>query len=236
MNYIILNDKKNTEIKGLMICTLPPISKPAKKVNQEEIDGVDGDIITEIGYKAYDKEFQIGLTYNYYIDEVIEYFNSEGKITFSNEPDKYYTYKIIEQIDFEKLLRFKTATIKMHIQPFKLSNEESEKTFEISTEEEVSIINKGNVFSKPTITIYGTGTINLGLNSQHIFVIELGENEPEITIDCDKMEAYNEQTQVLKNRLVTGNYDNFKLPRGRNTITFTGAVTKIVIKNYSRWI
>lgn len=121
MNYIILNNKNSTEIKGLLISTLPPISKPSKRYNQEEIDGRDGDLITELGYKAYDKEFQIGLTYNYDVDEVISYFDSKGTVTFSNEPDKYYNYEIIEQIDFEKLIRFKTATIKMHVQPFKYS-------------------------------------------------------------------------------------------------------------------
>ena len=77
MNYIILNNKNSTEIKGLLISTLPPISKPSKRYNQEEIDGRDGDLITELGYKAYDKEFQIGLTYNYDVDEVISYFDSK---------------------------------------------------------------------------------------------------------------------------------------------------------------
>lgn len=125
MNYIILNNKKSTEIKGLMICNLPPITKPKKRVIQEEIDGRDGDIITELGYSAYDKEFDIGLTYNYDVDEVISYFNSKGLVTFSNEPNKYYVYEIIEQIDFERLIRFKTAKVKMHVQPFKyLVNEE----------------------------------------------------------------------------------------------------------------
>ena len=164
MNYIILNDKKSTELKGLMICSLPPISKPAKRVIIEEIDGVDGDIITEVGYKAYDKEIQIGLTHGYDIDEIIEYFNTEGVVTFSNEIDKYYAYKIVEQIDFEKLIRFKTATVKFHVQPFKFSNKEVDRVFEITDEKEISIVNRGNVYSKPIITIYGTGTINLSVN------------------------------------------------------------------------
>jgi predicted phage tail component-like protein len=235
MNYIILNDKKSTEIVGLMICNLPPISKPAKKVYIEEIDGVDGDIITELGYMPYDKEFQIGLTYNYDIDEVIEYFNSEGKVVFSNEPERYYRYKIIEQIDFEKLLRYKTATVKMHIQPFKFCNELCEKTFEITTQKEVEVNNGGNVFSKPTITLFGTGIINLSLNGNETFIIDLS-NEEQITIDTERMEAYNQETQILKNRLITGNYDNFYLQRGRDTIGFTGTVTKIIIDKFSRWI
>lgn len=121
MAYIILNDKKSTMINGLVISTLPPITKPAKRTIIDEIDGRDGNIIQEVGYSAYTKEFEIGLVNSWDIDEIIEYFNSEGTVTFSNEPDKYYNYKITDQIDFTKLGIFRTATIKMWVQPFKYS-------------------------------------------------------------------------------------------------------------------
>ena len=90
--YIIINGVNSRSIKGLLISELPPISKPAIRVQQEEIDGRDGDIITTLGYAAYDKVVTIGLTYEYDIDDIIEFFNTSGKIVFSNEPDKYYFY------------------------------------------------------------------------------------------------------------------------------------------------
>lgn len=121
MAYIILNGKKSTMINGLVISTLPPITKPAKRTIIDEIDGRDGSIVQEVGYSAYIKEFEIGLVDNWDIDEIIEYFNSKGTVTFSNEPDKYYNYNITDQIDFEKLGIFRTATIKMLVQPFKYS-------------------------------------------------------------------------------------------------------------------
>lgn len=121
MNSIILNGNSSTEIQGLLIQSLPPISKPKIRTKVEEIDGRDGDIITKLGYSAYDKEFSIGLYGNFNINEVIAFFDSEGEVIFSNEPDKYYRYEIIEQIDFDRLLRFRTAKVKMHVQPFKYS-------------------------------------------------------------------------------------------------------------------
>lgn len=119
MNYIILNGVKSTAVRGLLIQSLPPITKPQIRTSVEEIDGRDGDIVTKLGYSAYDKELTIGLYGDYNVDDAIEYFDSEGDVVFSNEPDKYYKYQIIEQIDFERLIRFKTATVKMHVQPFK---------------------------------------------------------------------------------------------------------------------
>lgn len=121
MNYVILNEKKSTLIKGLLIQSLPPITKPNIRTSINTIDGRDGDIVTKLGYEAYDKPMSIGLFGDFNIDEVIDYFNSEGTVIFSNEPDKFYRYQIIEQIDFEKLVNFRTATVTFHVQPFKLS-------------------------------------------------------------------------------------------------------------------
>ena len=121
MNYVILNGVKSTTIKGLLIQSLPPISKPLMRSSIEEIDGRDGDIVTKLGYSAYDKQMSIGLFGDYNVDEVIQFFDSEGTVIFSNEPDKFYNYQILEQIDLERLINFKTATVTFHVQPFKWS-------------------------------------------------------------------------------------------------------------------
>ena len=125
MNYFIFKDIDSRSIEGLIVQELPPISKPAKKADKIEIDGRNGDIIEEKGYQAYDKTISIGLTKNYNINQIISWLNGTGKLTMSNEPNKYYNANIIEQIDFERLVRFKTAKIKFHCQPFKhKANEE----------------------------------------------------------------------------------------------------------------
>lgn len=358
MSYIILNGVKSTDIRGLLIQSLPPISKPLIRTQIEEIDGRDGDIVTKLGYAAYDKTMEIGLHGDFDIDQVIKYFDSQGIVTFSNEPDKYYYYQIIEQIDFEKLFRFKTASVVFHVQPFKYStvdqkftydnqfisfndytetkngitlsavggvisvsgtgsdatefympidkavldvgsytlravvqgtgasacsirlidvdqsnansfgetyltldddvciltaNLSAEKSFDnlwfsitagTATDFSVSVIvyensieytitNMGNTVSRPKITIYGSGTINLSLNGNQIFVINLNENDW-ITIDSAQMNAY--QNGILRNRIVTGDYDNLVLPMGKSTFSFTGIVTGFEIEDFSRWI
>lgn len=363
-NTIELNGVSSATIKGLLIQSLPPITKPLMRTTVEEIDGRDGDIITDLGFAAYDKQISIGLYGDFEIDDVIEYFNGQGTVTFSNEPDKYYYYQIINQIDFERLVRFRTATVTLHVQPFKFSTSEVEKSFDfvenllsipdytnannnvtvkvtgdtisfegtataatefyvpisaltlnpgsytltatasglgstacsirligsapsnsdsfggryatltdgtvtiqdtLETAKEygylwfyvnagvdiyftltvslqnnatpsVNIRNNGNYYSRPTMTISGSGTVNLSLNGQQLFVIYFNDNYPQITIDTTAMEAYQDTPDNLANRYVDGDYNNFRLNPGPNTITWTGNVSQLKINNYSRWI
>lgn len=121
MNYCVLNGVRSDTVRGLLIQELPPVSKPLMRTEIQQIDGRDGDIVTKLGYSAYDKRMRIGLHGDFDIDDVIAYFDSEGTVTFSNEPGKYYVYQIIEQIDFERLLRFREADVTFHVQPYKYS-------------------------------------------------------------------------------------------------------------------
>ena len=130
---ITLNGINSNTIEGLLIQKLPPISKPLMRTQIEEIDGRDGDVITKLGFSAYNKEITIGLYGDFDINQIIQYFTSQGTVVFSNEPDKYYYYQIIDQIDFERLIRYRTATVTMHCQPFKYSTTEGTQVFDNSS-------------------------------------------------------------------------------------------------------
>lgn len=161
-DYIILNGKPSTEIKGLLIQSLPPVSKPLLRTEIEEIDGRNGSIITPLGYSAYNKELTIGLYGDFDIDEVIGYFNTSGTVTFSNEADKYYHYQISEQINFDKLIRFRTAKVIFYVQPFKFSLAETERTFEfdVTGKKGASITLETTGTALTEIQIYGSSQQN----------------------------------------------------------------------------
>lgn len=193
--YIILNGTDSRSISGLLISSLPPISKPQVRTQIETVDGRDGDIVTPLGFSAYDKVINIGLTYNYDVDEIIEFFNSEGIVTFSNEPDKYYRYAIYEQIDFEKLIRFKTAEVTLHVQPFKFSTTEEPELFDVVSGQAIAVTNEGNTDSRPNLTIIGSGDIDVSLNGSQILSIEL-EDDQAVIIDSEDMNAYAAQSAI----------------------------------------
>lgn len=355
VNYIELNGEKSTDIKGLIIQSLPPISKPKMRTSTETIDGRDGDIVTRLGYAAYNKEVSVGLHGDFDIDDAIAFFDSDGEVVFGNEPDKYYRYQIIDQIDFERLIRFRTAKVKMHVQPFKY--DAVDRTFDIVNQflhvedstasmfgitvtssdgiirvsgkaasdvdievpiesmslsgsytltasasgsaagcalrlidgspsddrsfggsymelksdgdstmtaaadseydalwldinagtsvdftlsvtmssdsfNKIALTNRGNVASRPTVTVYGSGNVELAINAVTVlsFSIEGGS----ITIDAEEMNAYH--GDALMNRHVTGDYADLRLNVGENVISWRGDVTAIRVEDFSRWL
>lgn len=233
---LIINGVSSQSITGLLITELAPISKPPVRVLTEVIDGKDGDNSTKLGYGAYDKPVKIALAGNYDVDEVIKYFDSEGVVTFSNEPDKYYNFAIYEQIDLERLLRFKTAEVLFHVQPFKFSTLESELVFTISSNPAtVKVFNSGNKNSKPNLTFTGSGNVTVKLNNYNILALALGDTSQTIIIDLEKMNAYGLNGTLL-NRLVTGDYDKIEFKQGNNNLTVTGSITSVKVNKYSRWI
>lgn len=357
ISYIELNGEKSTNVKGLIIQSLPPITKPKMRTSKEEIDGRDGDIVTKLGYAAYDKEVSIGLHGDFDVDDAIAFLDSEGEVVFSNEPDKYYRYQILDQIDFNRLVRFRTANVKMHVQPFKY--DAVDRTFDIVNQfmhvkdstasrfgitatssggsirvsgratsdvdievpiesmslsgsytlaasasgraagcalrliagfpsddrsfggsymelksngdstitaaadsnaaydalwldikagtsvdftlsatmasnsfNQIALTNRGNVVSRPTVTVYGSGNVELAINA--ITVLSFSIDDGYITIDADEMNAYHGDT--LMNRRVTGDYSDLALKVGENAISWRGNVTEIKVEDFSRWV
>lgn len=232
MAEIIWKNKSSKEIEGLIITETPPISKPKMKVNKIEIDGRDGDIIEKLGYESYTKNIGIGLTKNFDIDEVIKYFTGDGELIISDEPNKVYIASIYDDVDYEKLLTMRKATIKFYVQPFKYLKSESIVEQTITTQTSINVENVGLEISKPIITLEGTGTIEISINNKTIFKYTFPDNETKVLIDSIEEEAYLEG--VYKNRNMLGEFP--KLQVGENIITWTGTITKIKIEPKSRWL
>lgn len=229
MNSIIWKNKNSSEIHGLLICELPPISVPKIRRSIIEIEGRDGDIVENLGYESYTKTLSIALTKNYDVNEIINFFTGAGKLVLSNEPDKYYNAQIIDGIDFNRLINFKTAKVKFYVQPYKFKlNEEK-----FTGTNELTVTNAGYIDSLPKITIVGSGNIDFKLNNTTIFSLELGTETETIVIDSTLEEAYGIDG-VLKNNKMIGDFP--KLISGNNTITVDGTVTSLEVEPNSRWL
>lgn len=231
--WLLINDKPSYGVDGLIIVSLPPITKPAMRYNSEEIDGRDGDIITTLGYQAYDKTLSIGLHGDFDIDKVVEFFSTSGTVTFSSEPDKIYRFQQLDAIDFERLVRFRTADVKFHVQPFKTSRLQRPKVF-AGSEAQAVVVNAGNVTAAPKLTIKANGNVGLYLDGKQILSVTQSGGYT-LVIDVAALEASTPEG-LLMNRAITGDYQRLTLSPGKHTIKWSGAVSSLTIEDYSRWI
>lgn len=229
MNYIIFNGVDSREIEGLIISELPPITKPEMRKEETVIKGKDGSIYEALGYSPYEKPVLIGLRGNFNIDEVIKYFNGEGEIVFSNEPDKVYAASVFGRIDYTRLLRYRQATIPFIVQPYK--RKLGEVAAKITTMP-ATAFNAGLEESRPLITLVGSGVVSISVNGAYVFEYTFPEGETEVVIDSEKEDAYLED--VLKNRNMNGEFP--VLQPGINNIEWTGDVQSIEILPRSRWL
>lgn len=131
-------------------------------------------------------------------------------------------------------MNFKTASVKFHTQPYKYLVNEKTSSFNISEGvTQVEVNNVGLEPSKPIITLYGTGTVEIKINALGKFQVDIG-NEGHLTVDSMLEECYKDTTLTLKNRAMGGEFPI--LSAGKNVITWTGNLTKIEIKPMSRWL
>lgn len=226
---VIINGVSSETLNGVQVLELPPITKPKMRNTVDTIDGRAGDIVTKLGYEAYNKRINILLHDNYVLDDVIEFFNQSGEIIFSNEPGMIYKFQVLESIDFERAVKFKRADVTFHVQPYKLSASEQPLEYTVSP---AIITNAGTVTSAPTFVIEGAGTVEILVDGMGELSIDMTDGS--IVIDSDAMEA--SIAGVLKNRRVTGSYKNLWLSPGQHTISWDGIVASMTISNYSRWI
>lgn len=223
MSYFIFNDISSENFKNLIIENLPPIVKPPKRYELQEVDGSSKIGINILGYKAYEKSIPLGFT-SPDIYEAMDWLDGKGRLILSNEPDKYYDAFILEQIDYERVLRFRKATATFLVQPYKHATGEEESESRI-------LINQGNTECLPLMTIYGSGSVGILVNNVKQCDIVI---DGYVTIDGEEEEAYKGDLSNRRNRVMIGKFPTFK--PGVNTITLTGSVTNVKTLVRSRWL
>lgn len=227
-NWFSFNGINSFEFKSLVVNELPAISRATQKVTQYEVDGRDGTLNVLSGkYEPVVKSIKCGLKNLSELDDITAWLNGSGKVTFSNQPDRFFDAIIINQIDFERVARqCRSFIIQLECQPFgySLDNEEA-----LELTAPTTILNSGNTTSQPTITVYGKGDCTLTVNGE---VITLTGIEDKITIDSSLMICHKDGIRV--GRKMKGYFP--ELNTGENTISWTGNVSKVEIVTNSKYL
>lgn len=231
MFSFIFQGKDSYEDYGIEIYDRPVNPLPERNVDFIEVPGRDGSLTQD--HKTYKN---ITIPINCFLrnkDNYQEQFklikqwlsSGEGDLIFSDEPNLKYTALCVNRIDFtQPYINFGEFPIIFECNPYKRSMDNNK----------ITITNGGTIFnpgasSKPIIKVYGTGNIDLTVNSN---VVHLTNIVDYVTIDSELVDCYKDA--VLFNNNMLGEFP--ELVPGANTISWTGTVTKIEITPNWRWL
>ena len=175
---------KNSDAAGLWISKLPKIVIPAKRVTNVTIPGRAGDLTLEDGedvYDSYKKEITIQCINDVVTPSLLEWFRGESDLIISNESNFAYQARIDGQVEFARLGNdLRQAVIPFVVQPFKKARDESQ--YRMSISGTTSVINCGQIKSRPKITLTGTGSLTISCgNTQMGF----SHRPSSLLVDCD---------------------------------------------------
>lgn len=214
---------------GIVVEKMPSIVIPSNTFN--DIDIPDAEVKTSVPGRlegfTYAFECRLNEVNPAKYREIAKWLkNEEGndKLIRSDEDDKYYKAKVINNIPFEKVIKKYTRFIvHFECEPYAYSN----------VEEVVTLTNKSNILlnpgvyeSRPYLKIYGNGQLKIKINDIEITLNSVTEY---IEIDSEIFECFKDNE--LTNEKMYGQYPTLKV--GNNTIELVTNATKIEI--IPRW-
>lgn len=227
---VIINNQ-NTKNLGFALVGRPSIASAEKKYETTEVEGRDGSLTRFLGYD--DLKFSLNFNILFQSDikqklrEIKGVLASADTLSFDDSPNFYYKIKQAQISETESVIKASGVfNVDFVAEPF-----EYQKTSSTAyTTKPISLTNQTTTTALPLIKITGTGTVVLSVNGTGITLTGLTSS---IVLDSELQEAYTGLTTNMNSNM-NGNFP--VLRTGNNTITWTGAVTKVEIDPKWRWI
>lgn len=232
--YIIWRGVRSDAMK-VLVNEYPPIIRAKERVATLTVPGRPGTLTLTEGDEAYEPTLRPAvctLLPGADIEAVCAWLTGGGQAVFGNEPNRAYDARIINQIQFDKILRGRRHMrfdIPFYCQPLKYQYPAP--TDIIVTASNTSISNPGNVSAAPVVALTGSGDMTLTLGMDTVVLDEVSGG---IVIDSGMGDCYSLDKGQLLNYKMTGAFP--RLRPGTNTIRWTGNVQKVVITPRWRWI
>lgn len=211
---------------GIHVSEHPPITIPNERATFTAVPGRAGTLTTLEGDDVYDDMI---LSATCFIDDpeqiptIAAWLRGSGTVTFANREGGFYYARIANQISFDKILRgnpHRSFVVNFRCQPFFYLDETSTVSLIASGK---FVTNPYSVISEPVVTVYATGDVTLMVGTT---AIALSELEGSITLDTPLKEAYAGVASL--NNKMSGDFP--VLRPGANAVSWTGAVSKVVIQ------
>ena len=232
--YFIWNGVRS-DTMGVIVSSYPAITRPKERVSQVTIPGRSGDLTIAQGacpvYESYLRTCECYIRPSADLNAIMAWLKGAGTVIFGNEPNRLYEARIINQIDFEQIMRgraFRSFNIPFQCQPYKYLYPAAN-SFTVNSSG-TTITNPGSVEAEPIllVSITGSGTLTLGGGAISI------TSDWRVRIDVKKRLVTNADMTSNWNYRVSGDLPT--IPPGDSLVSFTDGISAVVITPQWRYI
>ena len=227
-NFIIF---RGFNTKGIFLIEELPIAPSAKeKKTLIEIDGRHGFLTdNQEAYQSIEISVELKLYNKNDIQKVRNVFRGSGNLILSNQEDRYYKATVINQVEFERVIRENHSVIvTFKLQPH--AYELKDNTITLTTSP-YTLTNNTNATAQPEIIIYGTGTAILIIGDETVHIKNINDH---IILDYELQEAYRITNGSPSNANTDVSCDYDEIQMGTTKIEWSGSgITGIKIN--PRW-
>ena len=223
--YNVFFKDKSTHDFPLLVTEVGRRQKAAEQIERFEVPYRNGALtIRSDRYESYPREMRMVCTDKDAIGGINEWLDGHGVLRTDLDRGGFFIADVVSGLEYENYLRDIDAfSVEFLIEPFFYLDSGE---IMITSTAAFSLINPGNIYSQPLITVYGSGDITLNINSQFV---QLTGVETSITMDSKLALCYRDTLNM--GAKMTGEY--ILMDTGTNNIEWTGSVTKIEIT--PRW-
>lgn len=219
---------KNISSKEMMVVIEEEehfLAKAAQRVESTIIDGRDGELVEFYGYLNVERPIKVQMLNPKKLDDIFAWLDGEGVLEYK---DRITTAYFSQAIDPIRTSSIKIADFMFTRSPFWYKKDDE---YEVV---ENSIINEGNVYSKPIIRLEKGNNSIVDITIANIRFKYDFKDEEYVEIDCEDMNAYYDNL-LRNNQLEIG----FKFPTlnvGINDLIVNSGDPIIKIKRKDRWL
>jgi len=198
------------------------IARATQRFEGISIDGSDRTELIQLGYAQVHKELDLQIIDATRVDEILSWLNGEGELEYNGRISKVYFY---DGFDVNRFVTLKRAKISYIRDPFWYKDDDS--YVSVTT----SVINEGNIYSKPTIKLTGSGSVDMSINGIRF---KYSFTDPYVEIDCEKMkETY---AGLSRSRNIEIGLEYPHLIPGDNPIVIHSGTCTIQMIRKDRWL
>lgn len=201
------------------------LAKAQQRVESIFVDGHDGELINFYNYLNVERPIKVQILDNNKLDDIFAWLDGKGILEYKNRITTAYFTQTIEPIRTSSI---KIADFMFTRAPFWYKKDDNYIT--VSN----SVINDGNVYSKPIIKLEKGTTNEIDVTIAGIRFKYNFDGEEYVEIDCEEMNAYFDG--LLRNKQLEIGFDFPILNVGSNDIVINTGDPIIKIKRKDRWL